>query len=131
MSAYACAHFLCVLFSLCFMFMYACNNVDNDAAVDTNQMVYGKSCMLQILLRVAADPTLTEDTLVDLLMNVLADEMPQPPQTQPQPSLGESGESMTGALAGMPFCVPCFGVAGLRKVQYWQTCRARWKHGQT
>lgn len=60
-------------------------------------MIYGKSCVLQILLRVAADPTLTEDALVDLLMDVLADETHQPPH--PRPSREKSGESMSGASA--------------------------------
>lgn len=34
--------------------------------------------MLQVLLRMAADPRLAEDALVDLLMDVLADETPCP-----------------------------------------------------
>lgn len=34
--------------------------------------------MLQVLLRMAADPTLAEDALVDLLMDILADETPCP-----------------------------------------------------
>ena len=42
------------------------------------QTVYGKSRVLQVLLRMAADPTLAEDALVDLLMDVLADETPCP-----------------------------------------------------
>lgn len=41
-------------------------------------MVYGKSRMLQALLRMAADPRLAEDALVDDLMDVLADETPCP-----------------------------------------------------
>lgn len=44
--------------------------------------------MLQVLLRLAGDPTLTEDKLVDLLMDVLADETP----CLPLPSQGRSGE---------------------------------------
>ncbi|CAM9163147.1 unnamed protein product, partial [Ectocarpus sp. 4 AP-2014] len=40
------------------------------------KMVYGKSRVLQVLLRMTADPTLTEEDLVDLLMDVLADETP-------------------------------------------------------
>ncbi|CAM9389881.1 unnamed protein product [Scytosiphon promiscuus] len=51
------------------------------------KMVHGKSRVLQVLLRLAADKTLTEDALVDLLMDVLADEAPCPPQ----PSRGPSG----------------------------------------
>lgn len=82
-------------------------------------MVYGKSCMLQILLRAAADPTLTEDALVDLLMNVLADETPQPPQ--PQQSHGKPGESRAWLEHSfVPFrLVLHTRVAGLREVQYW------------
>lgn len=34
--------------------------------------------MLQVLLKMAADPTLAENALVDLLMDVLADETPCP-----------------------------------------------------
>ena len=41
-------------------------------------MIYGKSRTLQVLLRMAADASLPEDTLVDLLMDVLADETPCP-----------------------------------------------------
>ncbi|CAM9841980.1 unnamed protein product [Ectocarpus fasciculatus] len=43
------------------------------------KMVYGKSRVLQVLLRMTADPTLTEEALVDLLMDVLADETPTRP----------------------------------------------------
>eukprot|EP00903_Cladosiphon_okamuranus_P008969 g8581.t1 len=69
--------------------------------------IYGKSCVLQILLRMAADPTLTEDTLVDLLMDVLADETPQPPQ--PQPSLEKF--ERTDPLASV--CVPATTEVGM------------------
>ena len=34
--------------------------------------------MLQVLLKMANDPSLAEDALVDLLMDVLADETPCP-----------------------------------------------------
>ncbi|CAB1108073.1 unnamed protein product [Ectocarpus sp. CCAP 1310/34] len=40
------------------------------------KMLHGKSRVLQVLLRMTADPTLTEEDLVDLLMDVLADETP-------------------------------------------------------
>ena len=42
------------------------------------QTIYGKSRVLQVLLTMAADPRLAEDMLVDLLMDVLADETPCP-----------------------------------------------------
>lgn len=88
---FSCSHtYVCM-----YVRTYVCNTIPT-----STQMVHGKSCVLQILLRVAADPTLTEDALVDLLMNVLADETPHPPQQQQrQPSHGKSGESAGGALA--------------------------------
>lgn len=53
-------------------------------------MLHGKSRVVQVLLRMAADPTLTEDALVDLLMDVLADDTYCPPQ--PPSSYRHSGE---------------------------------------
>ena len=38
------------------------------------QLLYGKSRVLDVLVRVSSDPTVTEDGLVDLLLDVLADE---------------------------------------------------------
>ncbi|CAM9335044.1 unnamed protein product [Pylaiella littoralis] len=57
----------------------------SNATLDTPwpKMVHGKSRVLQVLLRSAADPTLSENTLVDLLMDVLADDTYCPPQPPP------------------------------------------------
>eukprot|EP00904_Undaria_pinnatifida_P012388 jgi/Undpi1/827/HiC_scaffold_10.g04291.m1 len=56
--------------------LYGLSNVTLDTP--NAKTVYGKSRVLQVLLRMAADPTLSEDALVDLLMDVLADETPCP-----------------------------------------------------
>lgn len=45
----------------------------------SSQLLHGKSRVLDALLRVASDPRLSEDALVDLLMDALADERFLPP----------------------------------------------------
>lgn len=76
-------------------------NEHNKNSTDINnckQMVYGKSRVLQVLLRMTADPTLTEEDLVDLLMDVLADETPGESPSGKKMREGESSACVTSAL---------------------------------
>ncbi|CAN0466584.1 unnamed protein product [Ascophyllum nodosum] len=75
----------------------------SNASLDTpwTKMLYGKSRVLEVLLRIVADSKLSEDALVDLLMDVLADDSACPP---PYKSIARSMGKTWHALARV--CIP-------------------------